>query len=116
MQLSPANAVLLQRTKENTNIQPQNKTTDVLQNQDKFKTQTQSAQQTELNTYQIAAKSNINFKRNHKGIVLLSTTIALACTIGLIIQGKDNAKLLNKLQNTQKRAFECRFEAARKCR
>lgn len=100
IQLSPANAALLQKAKENPNIQPQN--TDVLQKQDKFETQTPAVQQTELNTYQATAKSNINFKGNYKGIALLSTTIALACTIGLIVQGKGSAKLLNKLQNTQK--------------
>ena len=101
--LSQANLEVLKKiiyNQNNKQTQAQTKTTAA----DKFEKNTNSSA-IELNTYQAPAKSNISFGPNskYKIIAALSTTLALACAIGLIVNGrrvKDFDALQKTMQNT----------------
>ena len=101
--LSQANLEVLKKiiyNQNNKQTQAQTKTPAA----DKFEKNTNSSA-IELNTYQAPAKSNISFGSNskYKIIAALSTTLALACAIGLIVNGrrvKDFDALQKTMQNT----------------
>lgn len=103
IQLSPANYKIIQKTKENPDVNLKNPNT-IIQTQDKFEVQSPKTNEPKLNTYAVAPKSNFNFNKKH-AIMFLSATVAISCVVGLIVSGKYSAKT-EKLQKALSQAQE----------